>query len=74
MYCIVADDGDLCAEKRERLVQIPSERVKVIYEENVDGLSELNGKNERHVSRTRGRGGGGGGRRRRKEEFKETRV
>lgn len=39
-YGIVADDGDVCTEEAELLVEIPRERVKVVDEQTIDGLGE----------------------------------
>lgn len=39
-YGIIADDGDVCTEEAELLVEIPSERIKVIDEQTIDRLGE----------------------------------
>src|ERR1700761_643548 len=38
---VVTNDGDICAKEGEMLVEIPSERVKIIDHEDVERTSEM---------------------------------
>lgn len=38
---VVSNDGDVCAEEAEGLVEVPGEGVEVVYHEDVDGDGEM---------------------------------
>ena len=52
---IVADHGDARTEKRELLVEIPRERVKVVDQQTIDGLRERGRERRGHRRRRRRR-------------------
>lgn len=42
---IIANDCNICTEERKGLVQVPGERIKVIYQKDIDWTSKFNGQN-----------------------------
>lgn len=41
--CVISDDGHVCTKECEMLIQVPSERIKVIDHKHVQGTSEMFG-------------------------------